>query len=116
MELMSTAEFHVWAADRGIRPDPRYPEAQSFGFDNAPDFWRRWPVLTFGWGVGEDLLIVPEDATALLVTSHHKEIVAQLPSAALLERFADGMRGFDDSDDEDATSEAGEYTHDPRHT
>ena len=64
--------------------------------------WRDILILTtafyvFGWSVGEDLYIIPDDRSCILMISHHGELSVDCASAAQLEAFVQGMReaGYD---------------------
>ena len=45
----------------------------------------------FGWSIGEDLHIVPDDRSCVLMVSHHGELQGQFPTAEHMEAFVAGM-------------------------
>jgi hypothetical protein len=57
-------------------------------------------ALVFGWGTGEDLYILPEDASCILMTDHHKAFIGHFRSLAALEGFSANMVacGYPDPD------------------
>jgi hypothetical protein len=56
--------------------------------------------LVCGWGVGEDLYCVPDDRSAMLMASHHEEVVGHFRSLEELQRVEDALiaLGYDDPD------------------
>ena len=44
-----------------------------------------------GWGVGEDLYMIPEEAGCFLMTSHHGQLYGHFPSQAAMDAFASAM-------------------------
>ena len=59
------------------------------------DLAELWVVVlaffVYGWGVGEDLYILPLDGSALLMVSHHGELVVTSPSVEHQEQFTRAM-------------------------
>ena len=54
-----------------------------------------WVVVlaffVFGWGVGEDLYIIPENASCFLMVSHHGELFVTSPSIEHQNEFTSAM-------------------------
>lgn len=170
MELLTTAEFLVWAETHGIGYDPRYPRAGSLVFLAARDNWRTWEPpadvgelawfvdlvlrtvagdqdlflfprhaghwytggrgrpwvndaldvivrgagipsgfagaarfgageraaraalavgsLIFGWETSQDLCIIPEDATCILMTDHHRQVIGAFRAMEARDAFS----------------------------
>ncbi|HUI30195.1 MAG TPA: hypothetical protein VLX91_08250 [Candidatus Acidoferrales bacterium] len=53
--------------------------------------------LVFGWGVQDDIYIIPDHRNAIVKTSHHNVIHTEFPTETLLNKFIDSMtkEGFD---------------------
>ena len=59
--------------------------------------WRDLLILTaayfvFGWSVGEDLYIIPDDRSCILMIDHHGTLSIHCESNERLEAFSQGMR------------------------
>jgi len=69
-------------------------------FEGAISFvgreWRDMYLListffVWGWSVGEDLYIIPENVSCVLMTSHHGELFAMFPGTEALAQFQAAM-------------------------
>lgn len=47
--------------------------------------------FVYGWGVGEDLYILPENASCFMMVSHHGELIVTSPSTEHQDEFTSAM-------------------------
>lgn len=63
--------------------------ALRLGAKELPDVWLIVNAFfVFGWSVGEDLYVIPEDCSCVLLFSHEGYVEARFPSAERAQAFA----------------------------
>jgi hypothetical protein len=66
--------------------------ALRLGIKEMPDLWLIVNAFfVFGWSVGEDLYVVPDDCSCILVFSHEGWLEGRFPDAARADAFAAGL-------------------------
>lgn len=99
-----------FGAEGGIRNTTLDRLLEALGFGGAsgalllggadlPDVWLIvHAFFVFGWSVGEDLYVVPEDCSAVLLLSHEGRLEARFPSAERAEAFGTAITSHAQAD------------------
>lgn len=97
---------------RGARVPPEHSGA--LRLSPASELPALWVIVlaffVYGWGVGEDLYIIPENASCFLMVSHHGELIVTSPSIKHQNEFTSAMvrLGYVD---QDSGGEPPDHTH-----